>query len=105
MRIPLALLVAALPLAGCVTMTQDQIAREAARAAITPVVVREFPGVPVEPALDCLIDNASANEILALAADSVGGPTASTVEIVTRIAARPATLQCLASDGLSAFLR
>lgn len=100
-----ALAVAASLLLACSPQAQDEIAREAARSAITPVVTERFPGVPLEPALDCLIDNASAQQIRALAADAVLGPTESTVQIVSDIAAKPETLNCLATDGLSALLQ
>ena len=91
--------------AACAPQAQDQIAREAARSAITPVVVDQFPGVPVEPAIDCIIDNANAAQISALAADALLGPTQSTVEIVSDIVAKPETLTCLAAEGLPALLR
>ncbi|KKM03648.1 hypothetical protein LCGC14_1772270, partial [marine sediment metagenome] len=91
--------------AACTPTARDDLTRAAARNAIRPVVQRQFPGVPLEPALDCLIDNASSTELLALGADSLTGPTASTTEIVLTIAARPETLSCLATDGLSPFLR
>jgi hypothetical protein len=84
---------------------QDQIARDAARSAITPVLVERFPGVPLEPTLDCVIDNASAVQIRALAIDGVTGPTQSTVQIVTDIVSQPETLTCLAAEGLPALLR
>ena len=91
-------------LAACTPAAQDQLAREAARQAIRPVLEQRLPGVPVEPATDCIINNASAQEILSLAADAVGGVTASTVEIVTNIAVRPDTIECLATDGLPPLL-
>ncbi len=97
-------LACALSVAACSPQAQDQIAREAARSAITPVVTERFPGLPVEPAIDCIIDNASAAQIRALAADAVLGPTESTVEIVSDIVARPETLACLAERGLPALL-
>ena len=91
--------------AACTPQAQDEIARDAARSAITPVVQDRFPGVPLEPTLDCLIDNASAPQIRALALDSVTGPTESTVQIVTDIVSKPETLNCLAAEGLPALLR
>jgi hypothetical protein len=102
MRLALAV---GLVLAGCTAQQQDQIARDAARSAITPVLIERFPGVPLEPALNCVIDNASAVQIRALALDSVAGPTESTVQIVTDIVSRPETLTCLAAEGLPALLR
>jgi hypothetical protein len=91
--------------AACSSQAQDQIARDAARSAITPVVVEQFPGVPVEPALDCIIDNASAAQIRALAADALLGATQSTLQIVSDIVSAPETLTCLAAQGLPALLR
>ena len=91
-------------LAACTTQAQDELARDAARAAVTPVLVDRFPGVPVEPALNCVIDNASAAQIRSLALDSVTGPTESTIQVVTDIISKPETLTCLAQDGLPALL-
>ena len=102
----LLLLTLALPvLASCDAATQDQIARNAARSTVNKVVVQRFPGVPVEPALNCVIDNASANQIYALASESVTGPTQSSVEIVIEIVSKPETLTCLAAEGLPALIR
>lgn len=95
----------ALAMAACTPQAQDQLARDAARSAITPVLVERFPGVPLEPALDCAINNASAPQIRALALDSVTGTTQSTVQIVTDILSKPETLRCLATEGLPALLQ
>ncbi|MCK0150566.1 hypothetical protein MWU54_11060 [Marivita sp. S6314] len=100
-----AILAFGLFLAACSPQAQDEIAREAARSAITPVLVDRFPGVPLEPTLDCVIDNASAVQIRALALDSVTGPTENTVQIVSDIVSKPETLTCLAAEGLPALLR
>ena len=95
---------AALLIAACTPGQQDELARDAAKSAVRPVIQERLPGVPVEPATDCIIDNATAGEILSLAADAVTGPTASTVEIVGNILARPETLTCLATEGLPPLL-
>ena len=95
----------AMALSACTQATRDQVTRDAAKTAIRPVVAQQFPGVPLDPAIDCIIDNAQSRELLSLAADSVTGATASTTQIVANIASRPETLRCLATDGLSAFLR
>ena len=100
-----ALVIVSFVLAACSPQAQDQLARDAARSAITPVVAERFPGVPVGPAIDCIIDNASAPQIRALAADAVLGATQSTVEIVTDIVSKPETLTCLGTQGLPALLR
>ncbi|WP_425071932.1 hypothetical protein [Sagittula sp. S175] len=92
-------------LTACSAQQTDQIARNAARSTITPIVTEQFPGVPVEPTLDCIINNASAAQIAALAADSVLGATESSVQIVTDIVSQPETITCLATTGLPALLR
>lgn len=92
------LAMAAIALAACAPTTQDELARGAARAAIQPVLAERLPGVPVAGAVDCVIENASAQEILVLAADAVTGPTASTSEITTRILSRQTTQACLARE-------
>ena len=102
-RIFLALTLTA-TLAACNAQTQDQLARGAARSATSKVLAERLPGVPLQPAVNCVIDNASAQQIYALAADSVAGPTQSTVEIVTGILRQPETVRCLAADGLPALL-
>ncbi|MFP7674389.1 hypothetical protein ACG74X_13660 [Marivita sp. S0852] len=99
------LLVSVLLLVGCSVQQQDQLAREAARAAITPVLAERFPGVPLDPTLDCVIDNANSVQIRALALDSVTGPTENTIQIVSDIVSKPETLTCLAAEGLPALLR
>ena len=100
---PLAL-VAPLALMACADM-QDQIARDAARQAVRPALAERFPGVPLEPATDCVIDNASAGEITRLAL-AAAQPTVSpeTQTLVVEIATRPETIRCLATDGLAPFL-
>ncbi len=95
---------ALLALVACAD-AQDQIARDAARATVRPVLAERFPGVPLEPASDCVIDNASAGEITRLAI-AAGQQTVSpeTEALVTEIATRPETIRCLATDGLAPFL-
>ena len=97
-------LLAILPLAACAEV-QDEIAREAARSAVRPALAERLPGVPLEPATDCIIDNATAGEILSLAADAARGqPDAGTVDTVLAIGTRPETITCLATEGLPVLL-
>jgi len=94
-----------LPLAACVPL-QDQIARETARSAVRPVLAERFPGVPLEPSTDCVIDNATGAEIISLASDAaLGRPDEGTVETVLTIVTRPETITCLATEGLPVLLR
>lgn len=91
-------------LAGCADL-QDQVARDAAKSAVRPVLAERFPGVPLEPATDCVIDNATAGEILSLAADAATGrPDEGTVETTVTILSRPETITCLATEGLPVLL-
>ena len=99
-----ALVASLIALVGCTTAQQDELTRDAARTAVRPVLERNFPGIPLEPATDCVIDNATSGELLSLAADAVTGPTANTVEIVSDIVARPGTITCLAETGIPAVL-
>jgi len=94
----------ALLLAACTPAQQDDLTRDAAKRAVRPVLAERFPGIPLEPATDCIIDNATSRELLSLAADAVTGPTANTVEIVGDIASRPETIRCLAEEGLPVLL-
>jgi hypothetical protein len=104
---PAAALGLAAVLGGCVeSHPADLIAREAAKDAVRPVLQHRLPGVPVEPAVNCVIDNASAGEILRLArAGAAGVPDPATVDIAIAILRRQATIDCLATDGLAPFLR
>jgi len=97
-------LAAPLALMACADV-QDQIARDAARQAVRPALAERFPGVPLEPASDCVIDNASAGELRRLALASAQ-PTLSpeTQALVVEIATRPQTIRCLTTDGLAPFL-
>ncbi|MBD3679358.1 MAG: succinate dehydrogenase [Rhodobacteraceae bacterium] len=92
-------------LAGCAPDgLADQIARQEAKQVVNPIVAERFPGVPAEPYTDCVIDNASAGEILQLAAASVTGPDAEDTALVIEIATRPRTLECAADAALAQYL-
>ncbi|MFD1341037.1 hypothetical protein [Litorisediminicola beolgyonensis] len=93
-----------LALAACTPQQQDQIARDAARSTVNRVLLERYPGLPLGPAIDCIIDNASAQQILALAAKTVGGPDAASYEIVGRIVQKPETIRCLAVEGAPVLL-
>lgn len=95
----------ALALVACTPASRDDLTRSAARSAVRPVLADKFPGVPLEPATNCVIDNATSGELLSLAADAVTGPTANTVQITSDIVSRPGALQCLVTQGLPALLR
>ena len=89
-------------LAGCDIASQaaDDIARDRAKVVVNGVVTQKFPGVNATPVTDCIIDNASAGEILTIASAVATGLTPSTVNLVAEITQRPATVTCIASTGL-----
>ncbi|MHA6326204.1 hypothetical protein [Roseivivax sp. CAU 1753] len=86
---------------ACSVETQDQIARNAAKSAVNRVVLERYPSLPIEPAINCVIDNATSQQIYALATDSVGGLTAATGEIVAGIVQKPETVRCLSGAALT----
>ena len=91
-------------LAACNSPLADAVARDAARSAVNPVVAARFPGVPLEPATNCIINNASANEILSLASAASTGANDTATRIVLEVAQRPDTIQCIATEGLPVLL-
>ncbi|SDO26604.1 hypothetical protein SAMN05216196_104250 [Lutimaribacter pacificus] len=94
---------AMMALAGCQMTSQaaDTIARDQAKGVVNGIVANRFPGVNAAPVTDCVIDAASANEILRIAGASVTGVTQSTVETVLDIAQRPQSVQCIAGNSLT----
>ena len=102
---PLSALLALAVLAGCevAQQTADEIARDRAKSAVNGVVADRFPGVNAAPVTDCIIDNASAQEILILARASVTGIDEQAGQLVTDIAQRPDSIRCLAQNAFSLF--
>lgn len=96
-------LILVLALAACTPLQQDNLTRDAAARVIKPVLADRFPGVPLDAAADCVIENATTVELRALASDALTGPTAATAETVSDVLARPGTVECLATQGLAPF--
>ena len=82
----------------------DQLARDQARKAVNPVLAERFPGVPLEPATNCVIDQASASEIIQLAKAGATTVSQTDVELIVQIATRGETIECLLKDGVAPFL-
>lgn len=99
-------LAAGLALAGCVAVQDvaDQVAREQARGYVNAEVAQRFPGVNAEPVTDCVIDNASAQEIVTIAGGVALGRTDAATETVSRVLARPETIRCAAEGSIRAGL-
>lgn len=101
MRLAFAAGIATLALSGCMTdmgPQSDALARVAAKGVVNSVVQTKFPGVDAAPVTDCIIDNASGPEIVTIAQAAVVGMTPATNDLVVRIAQRPDTLRCTASN-------
>ena len=95
------------PLSACVPFQDmaDQVARQQARAFVNTEVERRFPGVDARPITDCVIDNASAQEIITIAGGLVLGNEQAATNTVTEILQRPSTLQCTAGNVFDGFFR
>ncbi|MDP2740687.1 MAG: hypothetical protein Q8O82_18730 [Pseudorhodobacter sp.] len=78
----------------------DKMGRRAAETVVLPVVSRNLPGPAAQAATRCVIDNATAAEVQALARDIAVEAGTLTVQTVATIAARAETLACLAAAGL-----
>jgi predicted ThiF/HesA family dinucleotide-utilizing enzyme len=97
------LICAAAILSGCAAANDaaDAVARDRAKTVVNGVVEERFPGLDARPVTDCIIDAASAGEIIEIAGASVTGVTQSTVEQVVEIAARPEAVNCIADNSLT----
>ncbi len=102
MRRALTLVAAVTALSGCAyaTQTADAIARQQAKAVVNGVIAENLPGVNAAPVTDCIIDNATAPEIVTIAGAAVTGMTPETGQLVLEITRRPDTVSCIASNGL-----
>ena len=92
-------------LSGCVTdgIVQDT-SREAAKRVVTPIIVDKFPGKNSAAYSDCVIDNATTDEIFSLAKAAVTGVDQSTVNTVVGISTRGDTLTCFLKVELGSGL-
>lgn len=91
-------------IAGCNTDVGTDLTRAAAKSAVNPIVADRFPGLPLEPATDCIIDNANSNEIVTLATAAATRDDPAATQVVVDIARRPETIRCFGQDALPAIL-
>ncbi len=77
-----------------------EVARGAVKAVLRPTISTQFPGVPTDIITDCVIENASASEIVQIANSALLGSPTDTSYATLPIAKRPATLQCVAAKSL-----
>ncbi|SNX69513.1 hypothetical protein SAMN05878503_10477 [Cereibacter ovatus] len=96
-----AVLLSALVLAACNPQdVADSVGRKAARTVVVPVVQMYLPDAAAEGVATCIVQNATADEVKALARDIGVRAGTSTVRTVQTIAARPETVRCLRTSGL-----
>ncbi|MFK7938319.1 MAG: succinate dehydrogenase [Roseovarius sp.] len=86
---------------GAANQAADALARDQAKSVVNGVVESQLPGVNVAPVTDCIIDAASAGEILSIARASVTGVDNSTVNLVLDISKRPDAVKCIAKNSLT----
>ena len=79
----------------------NTVARDQAKVVVNGVVEDRFPGINAAPVTDCIIDAASASEIISISSASIAGVTQSTVEQVLEIAKRPEAVNCIAENSIT----
>lgn len=99
--------VAALALGGCevADLAVQETSRSVAKGVVNGIVAERLPGVNAAPYTDCIIDNATTDEIFRVAAAARTGVTEATVNTVLAVARRPDTLGCFVSAGALNGLR
>ncbi len=81
----------------------EQTVKGRAKYVVNSVVEEKMPGIDASPVTDCIIDAASGEEIIELAADSATGITEKTVRQVFKIAGRPDSVNCMAQNSTKLF--
>ncbi|WP_085799523.1 succinate dehydrogenase [Roseovarius aestuarii] len=97
------MLVVTLLLTSCTAANDaaDAVARDRAKTVVNGIVSDRFPGVNSAPITDCIIDAASAGEIISIASATVTGVDQSTVNQVLEIAQRPEAVNCIAENSIT----
>jgi predicted ThiF/HesA family dinucleotide-utilizing enzyme len=101
MRLLLALVPLVLTACGAAQDAADTVARDQAKTVVNQVVTSRFPGVNPAPVTDCIIDAASAGEILQIASATVTGVDEKTVSTVIEIAQRPEAISCIGQNSIT----
>jgi hypothetical protein len=93
---------AGLVLAACSPQSvADNFTTRAAKSVVVNVLVNQYPRPQAETATSCVIGNADATEVEALARDVGARAGTTTVARIRAIGNRPATQGCLAAQGLT----
>ncbi len=107
MRLAL-ILCTALGLSACVEIQQatDRAGRDTAKTVMPEALAIYFPQVPkalFTPFTNCVVDNADAAEVQALAADTITGVDQGTADTIRTVLARPETQDCLRAAAPTAL--
>jgi hypothetical protein len=102
-------LLALVGLTACaqVQTATDKAGRDAAKTIMPEALAVYFPQVPkalFTPFTNCVVDNADASEVQALASDAIVGVDPGTADTIRGVLARPATQDCLRQAAPSAAL-
>jgi len=90
-----------LTLAACSPQdVADKVGRRAAASVVMPVVSVNMPSGPAQAATNCIVENASAAEVQALARDVAVVAGSSTKATIRAIALRPEARACFAANGV-----
>lgn len=89
-------LIATLSMTACAVVESMAVdtGRDAAKAAVAPIVAETVPGPAGTVLTNCIIDNASGEELLSLAA---GGGSPESITLVSNILSRTETVACATS--------
>lgn len=89
-------LIATLSMTACAVVESVAVdtGRDAAKAAVGPIVAETVPGPAGTVLTNCIIDNASGEELLRLAA---GGTSPDNITLVSNILSRTETVACATS--------
>jgi hypothetical protein len=93
-------------LSGCLASDEavQLTARSAAKGVIKSVMADKLPGVNADVVVDCVVDQATTDQLIYIAKAAVTGVDDSTVNTITSIATKPETLSCIAQTELSGLL-
>lgn len=90
-----------LALAACSPqILADQVGRRAAESVVMPVMSQGLPSGPAQAATTCIVQNASAAEVQALARDVAVVAGTLTKATIRGIALRPEAQACFAAKGV-----
>ena len=95
------LLAATLMLAACdPAQVADKVGRRAAETVVQPVMAGYMTGPQADTATRCIVDNASADQVQALAQDVGVGAGPRTLANIRAAAANPGAMACMAAAGI-----